>query len=148
MSRKIPAFMFSSRRKVLAGRELEIECGVGIAKHWFILNSFFIVKHETKTSQLRDNTLETRDGKTRLGPPAETGRAWPENPGPRALRAETGLMIFYLRFLCGVCALCTGQWVVTSELCIVVTCKCVVYWSNVHENETVVCACNLLTRYN
>ena len=45
-------------------------------------------------------------------------------PGPRALRAETGLMIFYLRFLS---ALCAGRWVVTRELCIVVTCKCVVY---------------------
>ena len=28
-----------------------------------------------------------------------TGRAGPENPSPRALRAETGLMIFYLRIL-------------------------------------------------
>ena len=26
-------------------------------------------------------------------------RAGPVNPGPRALRAETGLIIFYLRFL-------------------------------------------------
>ena len=51
-------------------------------------------------------------------------RAGPENPGPRALRAETGLIIFYLRFLC---ALCAGCWVVTRELCIVVTNKCVVY---------------------
>ena len=50
---------------------------------------------------------------------ATRGRAGPENPGPRALRAETGLMIFYLRFLC---ALCAGRWVVTRELCIVVTC--------------------------
>ena len=48
-----------------------------------------------------------RDGKTRPGP-----------------RAETGLMIFYLRFLCSLCA---GRSVVTKELCIVVTCKCVVY---------------------
>ena len=45
-------------------------------------------------------------------------------PGPRALRAETGLMIFYLRFLT---ALSAGRWVVTRELYIVVTCKCVVY---------------------
>ena len=89
-----------------------------------------------------------RDGKARPGQLAETGRAWPENPGPRALRAETGLMIFYLRFLCDVCALCAGRWVITSELCIVVTCKCVVYWANVHGNETVVCACNLWTRYD
>ena len=51
-------------------------------------------------------------------------RAGPENPGPRALRAETGLMIFYLRVLC---ALCANRWVVTRELYIVVTCKCVVY---------------------
>ena len=67
-----------------------------------------------------------KDGKTGPGPRAETGRAGlgPENPGPRALRAETGLMIFYLRFLC---ALCAGRSVVTRELCIVVTCKCVVY---------------------
>ena len=28
------------------------------------------------------------------------GRAWPENPGPRALRAETSLKFFYLRVLC------------------------------------------------
>ena len=55
---------------------------------------------------------------------ADTGRAGPENPGPRALRDETGLMIFYLRFLCSLCA---GRLVVTRELCIVVTCKCVVY---------------------
>ena len=27
-------------------------------------------------------------------------RAGPENPGPRALRAETGLKWFYLRVLC------------------------------------------------
>ena len=59
-------------------------------------------------------------GPKRAGP----GRAGPENPGPRTLRAETGLMIFYLRFLC---ALCAGRWVVTKELYIVVTCKCVVY---------------------
>ena len=67
--------------------------------------------------------VQTRDGKTGPGPRAETGRAGlgPENPGPRA---ETGLMIFYLRFLC---ALCAGRWVITRELCIVVTCKCVVY---------------------
>ena len=51
-------------------------------------------------------------------------RAGPENPGPRALRAETGLMIFHLRVLC---ALCAGSWVVTRELCIAVICKCVVY---------------------
>ena len=50
------------------------------------------------------------------------GRAGSENPGPLALRAETGLMIFYLRFFC---ALCAGRWVVTRKLCIVVTCKCV-----------------------
>ena len=55
---------------------------------------------------------------------AYTGRAGPENPGPRALRTETGLKIFYLRFLCSLCA---GRLVVTRELCIVVTCKCVVY---------------------
>ena len=29
-----------------------------------------------------------------------TGRAGPENPGPRTLRAETNLNIFYLRVLC------------------------------------------------
>ena len=50
----------------------------------------------------------------RLGPARGPKRAGPENPGPRALRAETGLMIFYLRFLC---ALCAGHWVVTRELC-------------------------------
>ena len=55
---------------------------------------------------------------------ADTGRTGPENPGPRALRAETGLMIFYLRFICSLCA---GRLVVTRELRIVVTCKCVVY---------------------
>ena len=62
----------------------------------------------------------------KLGPALGPKRAGPgpENPGPRALRAETGLMIFYLRFLC---ALCAGRRVVTRELCIVVTCKCVVY---------------------
>ena len=27
-------------------------------------------------------------------------RTEPENPGPRALQAETGRMIFYLRVLC------------------------------------------------
>ena len=55
----------------------------------------------------------------KLGPVRGPKRAGPgpENPGPRALRAETGLMIFYLRFLC---ALCAGRWVVTMELCIVV----------------------------
>ena len=42
--------------------------------------------------------------------------------GPK--RADTGLMIFYLRFLCSLCA---GRLVVTRELCVVVTCKCVVY---------------------
>ena len=70
----------------------------------------------------------------RPGPARGPGRAGPEDPGPRALRAETDLMIFYLRFLC---ALCAGRWVVTRELYIVVTCKCVVCWANVHENETV-----------
>ena len=45
-------------------------------------------------------------------------RAGPENPGLRALRAETGLMIFHLRVLC---ALCANRWVVTGELCIVIT---------------------------
>ena len=69
-----------------------------------------------------------------LGPARGPKRAGPENPGPRALRAETGLMIFYLRFLCSLCA---GLLVVTRELCIVLTCKCVVYWANVHENKTV-----------
>ena len=60
-----------------------------------------------------------------------TGRAGPENSGPRALRAlralraETGLMIFHLRVLC---AFCAGRWVVTRELCNVVTCKCVVIY--------------------
>ena len=34
----------------------------------------------------------------RAGRPA--GRAGPENPGPRAFRAETGLKLFYLRVLC------------------------------------------------
>ena len=70
--------------------------------------------------------VQSRDSKTGPGPLAETGWAGPgpENPDPRALRAETGLMIFYLRFLC---ALCAGRWVITRELCIVVTCKCVVY---------------------
>ena len=58
-------------------------------------------------------SIGLRDSKTR-----------PEDPGPRALRAETGLMIFHLRFLC---ALCARRWVVTRELCIVVTYKCVVY---------------------
>ena len=60
----------------------------------------------------------------RPGPARWPGRAGPEDPGPRALRAETGLMMFYLRFLC---ALCAGRWVITRDLCIVVTCKCVVY---------------------
>ena len=55
-------------------------------------------------------------GRAARGP----SRAGPENPGPRALRAETGLMNFHLRVLC---ALCAGRWVVTRELCIVVTCK-------------------------
>ena len=72
-------------------------------------------------------------------------RAGPENPGPRALRVETGLLIFYLRLLR---TLCAGRWVVTRELCIVVTCKCVVYWTNVHENCITVCACDLWTRYD
>ena len=66
-----------------------------------------------------------------LGPargPKRTGSGL-KIQAPRALRVETGLMLFYLRFLC---ALCAGRWVVTSklvtrELCIVVTCKCVVY---------------------
>ena len=35
-------------------------------------------------------TRESRDGKTRPGPRAGPGRAGPEDPGPRALRAETG----------------------------------------------------------
>ena len=80
-----------------------------------------------KTSSCRISALEMAKlgparGPKRAGP----GRAGlgPENPGPRALRAETGLMIFYLRFLC---ALCAGRWVITRELCIVVTCKFVVY---------------------
>ena len=56
----------------------------------------------------------------KLGPARGPKRAGPgpENPGPRTLRAETGLMIFYLRFLC---ALCAGRWVITRKLCIVVT---------------------------
>ena len=29
-----------------------------------------------------------------------TGRAGPENPGPRASRAQTGLKFFYLKVLC------------------------------------------------
>ena len=53
-------------------------------------------------------------------------RAGPENPGPPALRAETGLMIFYLRFLC---ALCAGRWKCTWD-CITV------------------CACDLWTLYD
>ena len=57
--------------------------------------------------ELATHTVSCRDGQTRPGP-----------------RAETGLIIFYLRFLC---ALCSGRWVVTRELCIVVTCKCVAY---------------------
>ena len=97
--------------------------------------------------QRRDalKSVRLRDGKTRPGPRAETGRAWKSRPA--GLTGRTGLMLFfYLRFLC---ALCAGRWVVTRELCIVVTCKCVVYWANVHENEIItVCACNLWTRYD
>ena len=78
-----------------------------------------VSNHFSKFSGNFFHILRIRDGKT--------SRAGPEDPGPRALRAlraETGLMIFYLRFLC---AFCAGRWVVTRELCIVVTCKCVVY---------------------
>ena len=61
------------------------------------------------------------------------GRAGPENPGPRALRAETGLMIFLFKS-----PLCIMRWPLGSNMgitvCNVVTCKCVVYyWTNVHE---------------
>ena len=59
-------------------------------------------------------------------------------------RAKTGLMIFYLRFLC---ALCAGRWVVTRELCIVVTCICCVLSKCTWDCITV-CACDLWTRYD
>ena len=39
-------------------------------------------------------TVVTRDGHGPGGPRAGAGRAGPENPGPRAVRAETGLKIF------------------------------------------------------
>ena len=46
----------------------------------------------------------SRDGNGQGGPRASAGRAGPgpENPGPRALRAQTGLKFFYLRVLCAV----------------------------------------------
>ena len=44
--------------------------------------------------------VPTRDGNGPGRPRAGSGWAGPENPGPRALRAETGLKIFYLRVLC------------------------------------------------
>ena len=69
----------------------------------------------------------------RPGPARGPGRAWPGRGGPGLRiqarwpygpkRAEKGLMMFYLRFLC---ALCAGRWVVTRELCMFVTCKGVV----------------------
>ena len=37
-------------------------------------------------------------------------RAGPENPGPRALRAETGLMIFYLRAFCSMGSATYKNW--------------------------------------
>ena len=43
---------------------------------------------------LSNYTLGTRDGHGPGGPRAGAGRAGPENPGPRAVRAETGLKIF------------------------------------------------------
>ena len=70
-------------------------------------------------------TLEMANlGPARRPKQADTGRDGPENPGPRAFRVEMGLMIFYLRFLCSLCA---GRLVVTRDLCIVLTCKRVVY---------------------
>ena len=69
-------------------------------KIYFIVLSYYIIYN-----------VHIKDG---TGRP----RAGPENPGPRSLRAETGLMIFYLRFLC---ALCAGRWVVTREMCCVLT---------------------------
>ena len=75
-----------------------------------ILVSHCTLPHAGKHGKCLLLTVRSRDGKTRPGPLAETGRAGPENPGPRALRAETGLIIFYLRFLC---ALCAGRLVVT-----------------------------------
>ena len=44
---------------------------------------------------------------------ADTGRAWPKNPGPRAFTGRNGPHNFYLRFFC---SLCPGGWVVTREL--------------------------------
>ena len=70
----------------------------------------------------------------RLGPTRGPGRARAWKSRPAGLTGRNGRNDFYLRFLC---ALCAGRCVVTRELCIVVTCKCVVYWANVHENETV-----------
>ena len=81
------------------------------------------------------------DGKSRPSRPArgpkqaDTGRAGMglKIQARAPLRTETGLMIFYLRFLCSLCA---GRWVVTRELRIVVTCKCVVFWANVNLQNT------------
>ena len=58
----------------------------------------------------------------RPGPARGPKRAGPENPGPRALRAETGRngpndFLFKI-------PLCAGRWVVTMELCIVVLVTC------------------------
>ena len=65
---------------------------ISVIKHKFITQSDF---------RLEMAKLGPARGPKRAGP----GRAGlgPENPGPRALRAETGLMIFYLRFLCALC---------------------------------------------
>ena len=97
------------RLGVIFFSSLRQECHVKIKA----VSQFLVkVSQMTRVPQFENHCsiVYIRDGKTR--------------PSPRALRAETGLMIFYLRFLC---ALCAGRWVVTRELCIVVTCKCVVY---------------------
>ena len=64
---------------------------------------------------------ESRSWPTRIVSKVEMAKLGPAR-GPK--RAGPGLMNFYLRFLG---ALCAGGWVITKELCIVVTCKCVVY---------------------
>ena len=62
-----------------------------------------------------------RDGKTRPGPRVGPGRAGPEDPGPRGLRAETGINEFN-DFLYKI-PLCIVRWPLCSNKGIMYCCN-------------------------
>ena len=59
-----------------------------------------LIKQFKGTKLEENNNIATRDGNGPGRPRAGPGRAGPENPGPRASRAQTGLKFFYLKVLC------------------------------------------------